>query len=248
VKQLLIYDRPRQLSRAAHRALRLVTGVPNWQFARFVNSVPMVLAEFARAGLDYPIVFAGAPGQEQPAVLLGLHSGDNLHVDAEGQWAQDAYVPAFLRRYPFVLAEAAEGEDFTVCVDEAFSGFQTGQGEPLFNEDGSDTDLLTHAVKFLSDFQAGLRDTQAFTARLRDLGLLEPRTLHVQPAQGNASTLDGFQVVSTEKLATIKGKALAALHASGDLAAIHAHLHSLQNVARLSARLDRRRAADASVN
>jgi hypothetical protein len=248
VKQLLIYDRPRQLSRAAHRALRLVTGVPNWQFARLVNSVPMVLAEFAKAGLDYPIVFAGAPGQEQPAVLLGLHSGDNLFVDAEGAWAQDAYVPAFLRRYPFVLAEAAEGEDFTVCVDEAFPGFHASEGEPLFHEDGSDTDLLSHAVKFLSDFQAGLRDTQAFTARLRTLDLLEPRTLHVQPAQGNPSTLDGFQVVSTAKLAAVKGKALAALHTSGDLAAIHAHLNSLNHVARLSARLDRRRLADAAVN
>jgi hypothetical protein len=248
VKQLLIYDRPRQLNRAAHKRLRLVSAAPNWQFARFVNSVPMVLAEFGRAALDYPIVFAGAPGQEQPAVLLGLHSGDNVFVDSDGAWAQDAYVPAFLRRYPFVLAEGANGEDFTVCVDEAFSGFRTDEGQPLFNDDGSDTELLSHAVKFLSDFQGGLRDTQAFTARLRALDLLEPRTLHVQPAQGNASTLDGFQVVSTDKLAAIKGKALAALHTSGDLAAIHAHLNSLHNVARLSARLDRRRVADASVN
>lgn len=248
MKQLLIYDRPRPLNREAHRSLRLVPGMPDWTFARGVNSVPMVLAEFANAGLDYPLVFAGAPGQEQPAVLLGLHSGDNLFVDEAGHWALDAYVPAFLRRYPFVLAEVDGGEDFTVCVDEAYAGFDTTLGEPLFNEDGSDTALLGHAVKFLSDFQAGLRATQAFTARLRELDLLEPRTLHVQPAQGNATTLDGFQVVSLERLAAIEGEALAALHTSGDLAAIHAHLNSLNNVARLSARLDRRRSPATALN
>lgn len=248
MKQLLIYDRPRPLHREAHRTLRLVSGAPDWRFARAVNSVPMVLAEFGHAGLDYPLVFAGTPGQEQPAVLLGLHSGDNLFVDDTGHWAQDAYVPAFLRRYPFVLAEVDGGEDFTVCVDEAYAGFDTTRGDPLFNEDGSATALLGHAVTFLSDFQAGLRATQAFTARLRELDLLEPRTLHVQPAQGNATSLDGFQVVSAGRLAAIKGKALAALHTSGDLAAIHAHLHSLNNVARLSARLDRRRTPSAAVN
>ncbi|MGN6481773.1 SapC family protein [Luteibacter sp.] len=243
MKQLLIYDRPRQLNRAAHRGLRLVTAGTSHAFARGVNSVPVVAAEFARAGLEYPIVFAGQPGQEQPAVLLGLHGADNLFVDDAGQWAQDAYVPAFIRRYPFVLAEGDNGEDFTVCVDEGYAGFARDQGEPLFNDDGSDTELLAHALRFLSDFQAGLGETRAFTARLRALGLLETRTLHVQPAQGAPSTLDGFQVVSAERLAALKGKPLATLHASGDLGLVHAHLHSLHNVQRLSARLDRRRAA-----
>ncbi|MDF4004083.1 SapC family protein [Luteibacter sp. PPL552] len=245
MKQLLIYDRPRPLNRVAHRSLRLTTGPATYAFSRTVNSVPLVVAEFARAGLDYPIVFAGAAGQEQPAVLLGLHGADNLFVDDGGHWAADAYVPAFIRRYPFVLAEGDGGEDFTVCVDEGYAGLGTEAGQPLFNDDGSDSDVLAHAVRFLSDFQAALRDTLAFTERLRDLDLLETRTLQVQPAQGAATALDGFKVVAADRLAALKGSAVAAMHGNGDLALVHAHVQSLQNVQRLSARLDRRRVATA---
>jgi hypothetical protein len=248
VKQLLIYDRPRELNRVAHRQLRLSPAPVGFAFARGVNSVPLVAAEFQRASLDYPIVFAGAPGAEQPAVLLGLAQGDNLFVGDDGSWALDAYVPAFIRRYPFVLAEKDGGEDFTVCIDEAFAGLGTEEGAHLFNADGSESSVLTHAVKFLTDFQVSLKQTRGLTTRLRDLGLLQSRTLQVQTATGITSTLDGFQVVDATLLAAIKGKPLQALHASGDLAVIHAHLSSLQNVQRLSARMDRRQPSSNTIN
>ena len=248
MKQLLIYDRPRELNRVAHRQLRLSPAPVSFEFARAVNSVPLVVAEFQRASLDYPIVFAGAPGAEQPAVLLGLAQGDNLFVGDDGGWALDAYLPAFIRRYPFVLAEKDGGEDFTVCIDEAFAGLGTEEGAHLFNADGTESPVLAHAVKFLTDFQASLKQTSAFTARLRELDLLQARTLHVQTASGKSSMLDGFQVVDATRLASLKGKALQALHASGDLAVIHAHLSSLQNVQRLSARLDRRQPASNTIN
>ena len=78
--------------------------------------------------------------------------------------------------------------------------------------------------------------------------VLQARTLHVQTASGQSSMLDGFQVVDATRLAALKGKPLQALHASGDLAVIHAHLSSLQNVQRLSARLDRRLPASNTIN
>lgn len=242
MKQLLIYDRPRQLSRVAHRQLRMSATPVGFDFARTVNSVPLVLAEFGQAGLEYPIVFAGAAGQEVPAGLLGLTPSANLFVDDDGSWASGSYVPAFIRRYPFVLAEKAGGEDFTVCVDEAFPGLSENAGEPLFNADGSDGPVLRHAIAFLTDFQDGLKATRAFTARVRELGLLEPKTIRLEPAQGEPSVLQGLSVVSEERLRSLKPKQLQGLMASGELAAIYAHLQSLNNLRRLSARLDRRRA------
>jgi hypothetical protein len=216
-------------------------GTPvGFDFARTVNSVPLVLAEFAQAGLEYPIVFAGQPGDELPAVLLGLTAGDNLFVEGDGGWAVGSYVPAFIRRYPFVLAEQAGGEDFTVCIDEAFPGLGETDGEPLFNADGSDGPVLRHAIAFLTDFQEGLKATRAFTARVRELGLLEAKTVRIEPAQGEPSVLQGLSVVSEERLRALKGKPLQGLLASGELAAIHAHLQSLNNIGRLGARMDRR--------
>lgn len=240
MKQLLIYDRPRQLNRVAHRQLRMTAAPAGFDFARAINSVPLVLAEFAQAGLEYPIVFAGNPGEEVPAVLLGLTPNDNLFVDDDGLWASGSYVPAFIRRYPFVLAEKTGGEDFTVCVDEAFPGLSEANGEPLFNADGSDSPVLLHAIAFLTDFQEGLKTTRAFTTRVRELGLLESKTIRLEPAQGEPSVLQGLSVISEVRLRALKAKQLQGLMASGELAAVYAHLQSLNNIRRLSARLDRR--------
>lgn len=220
----------------------MTTAPAGFDFARAVNSVPLVLAEFAQAGLEYPIVFAGSPGEEMPAVLLGLTPNDNLFVDDDGCWANGSYVPAFIRRYPFVLAEKAGGEDFTVCVDEAFPGLGEADGEPLFNADGTDGPVLRHAIAFLTDFQDGLKATRAFTTRVRELGLLEPKTIRLEPAQGETSVLQGLSVVSEERVRALKARQLQGLMASGELAAIYAHLQSLNNIRRLSARLDRRTA------
>lgn len=240
MRQLLFYERPRQLNRAAHASLRMTTDPLGFAFASEVNSVPVVLGEFAQAGLDYPIVFAGARGAEVPAALLGLLPNHNLFVDDQGRWADGAYVPAFVRRYPFVLAGKGDAADFTVCIDEAFPGLTDQGGEPLFNADGTDGPVVKHAVAFLSDFQQGLRLTEAFTRRLRALDLLVEKTINVQGTGREPSVLQGLWIVDESRLRALKPKQLQTSMFNGDLAAIYAHLQSLHGVRRLSQRLDRR--------
>ena len=73
----------------------------------------------------------------------------------DGHWATGMYIPAFVRRYPFILAEkpaGAEGDDITVFLDEKYEGFGQVDGERLFKEDGTDTELLTGAVGFSASF------------------------------------------------------------------------------------------------
>lgn len=240
MRELLFYERPRQLNRAVHASLRMTTDPIGFSFARDVNSVPLVLGEFVQAGLDYPIVFAGRHGEEVPAALLGLLPNDNLFVEDDGRWADGAYVPAFVRRYPFVLAGNSDAADFTVCIDEAFPGLSEEGGEPLFNADGTDGPVVKHALAFLSDFQQGLRLTEAFTTRVRALDLLVEKTINVQRAGREPSALQGFWIIDEARLRALKPKQLHTLMANGDLAAIYAHLHSLHGVRRLSQRLDRR--------
>ena len=242
MKQLLIYDRPVQLNRVAHRNHRVVASDGDFRFASGLNSVPLACVEFARAARDYPIVFAGNSADSVvPAALLGLRSGHNLMVDAEGRWAEGAYVPAFLRRYPFVLAEnEAQGSDFTVCLDAAFEGLREGgdEGAALFDEEGNDSALLSNALEFLQEYQVHLARTRSLTAALQAHDLLVSKQVNVQAATGETFSLDGFFVVDEQKLRELKGKALQDLAKSGDLGWIYAHLLSLGNVELLSRALD----------
>lgn len=244
MKQLLIYDRPVPLNRQAHRHLRLRARPGDMGFATHLNSVPLAAVEFGRAALSLPIVFAGASADTAvPAVLLGLEERRNLLVGDDGRWQDEAYVPAFLRRYPFVLAEKDGTEDFTVCLDEAYPGLGTEDGEPLFDENAQDTPLLANALAFLGDYQREVRRTREFVERLREHALLEPKVVRVQPAGAPEFSLQGFFVVDETRLRALKSRVLQSLMRDGDLGLVYAHLLSLSNVERLTRLLDRRRDA-----
>lgn len=248
--EVLFYERPVPLNRDAHKNLRL-KGVPTVKFAMKTHSVPLTGPEFAVAARDMMVLFAGNTVEDcGPIALLGLRQDENLFVDETGRWIPDTYVPAFVRRYPFVLAERPkgqpEGEDYTVFLDEDYEGFNTAEGERLFNADGSDSDLLANAVKFLSEFQQNIVNTRQFVARLNQHGLLEPRNIRLQKgADGNAINLQGLFVVNEEKLRTLDEKTTLEFARDGVFGWVYAHLLSLSNIDRLTRRLDAREQAEA---
>ena len=125
--QLLIYESVVPLTFATHRHSSVEIG-RNFAFSGKINSVPLTAIEFRDAQSDYPIVFAGNKEAVLPAVILGLRDGENLYLSGDGKW--DArYIPAFVRRYPFVFAKSDDGERFNLCIDEQFSGFNgNGRG------------------------------------------------------------------------------------------------------------------------
>lgn len=248
MKQLLIYDRPVPLNRQVHRGLRIQTRPGDKAFAAGINSVPVAAVEFARAASTSPVVFAGSSiDTVVPAALLGLRANENLLVNADGRWDEMAYVPAFLRRYPFVLAEKdGVPDDFTVCLDEAYPGIGNDEGEPLFTDSGEDAPLLTNALEFLGDYQREIARTREFVGRLREHELLEPKVVRVEPANGEPFSLEGFFIVDETRLRALKPRAVQALMRDGDLGLIYAHLLSLSNVERLTHRMDQRRTAAAS--
>lgn len=241
MKQLLIYEQPLALNRHQHRQLRLKAELGGYGFASHLNSVPLTTVEFAQAARDFPIVFAGAPDQaSMPAALLGLDKDDNLFVDPQGQWPSDVYVPAFLRRYPFVVASKDESpDDFTVCVEHAFVTSDES-GLPLFEESGEDAPALQRAVSFLADYQNEVRRTEVMMQQLREHKLLIERTLKVERPGSEAQSLSGFSVVDEARLQKLGAKTLEKLSRSGTLGLLYVHLMSLGNVQRLSARWDAR--------
>jgi hypothetical protein len=239
VSEVLFYERPVPLNRTAHKDLRL-KGIPNIKFAANAHSVPLTGVEFAAAARDVPILFAGTDiADAGPMALLGLRQNENLFVDAEGHWAANSYIPAFVRRYPFVLAEkpaGQEGDDFTVFLDEAYEGFSTEEGERLFKEDGTDSEMLTSAVGFLGEFQQHVGRTQWFMAQLRTHDLLEPRNVRLEK-DGKSINLNGLFVVNEEKLRQLDEKTSHEFLKEGVFGWIYAHLLSLANIDRLAQRL-----------
>lgn len=246
--EVLFYERPVPLNRTAHKDLRL-KGVPSMKFAAGTHSVPLTGVEFAPAARDLPILFAGKEiADAGPMALLGLRQDENLFIDGDGHWAPGSYVPAFVRRYPFVLAEkpaGREGDDFTVFLDEAYEGFGSDEGDRLFKEDGTDSELLTNAVGFLSEFQQQIARTQWFMEQLRKHDLLEPRNIHLQKGDKSIN-LNGLFVVSEEKLRQLDEKTAQEFLKEGVFGWIYAHLLSLANIDRLAQRLEVRERAEAA--
>lgn len=243
MKQMLIYERPLPLSRTRHRDLRIRPRTDSFGFAARLNSVPLVCGEFSLAARDYPIVFAGAPtGTCLPAALLGLLRNENLFVGPSGQWAEGVHIPAFLRRYPFIVADSVKSNlDFTVCVDAtAVDAGNTEDGVRLFEENGEDAPALEHAKRFLADYQGQVRRTHTFVKVLVEHELLLQKKIDVRRPDGTLQTLHGFCVIDETKLQALGGSALARLSETGALGLAYVHLLSLSNTQHLLTRLEAR--------
>ena len=246
--EVLFYERPVPLNRTAHKDLR-IKGLQNLKFAHNVHSVPLTCTEFPVTARDIPILFAGSDmASAGPMALLGLRQSENLFVDTDGHWALGVYIPAFVRRYPFVLAEKpadVEGDDFTVFLDEGYEGFNDEEGERLFKEDGTETDMLKSAVSFLGEFQQHVARTKQFMEEMRKHDLLEPRNIRLE-RNGNVLNLNGLFVINEEKLRKIDAQIAQQFLADGTMGWIYAHLLSLQNIDRVGQRLAQREEAEAA--
>jgi hypothetical protein len=212
-----------------------------YAFAAGSNSVYVAASEFAVAAREYAIVFARDGEQKPiPVILLGLQQDQNLLVDGAGRWGGD-YVPAYLRRYPFILA-VSDGttEQFTVCIDEAYSGFNTArEGERLVREDGEQGELLSRSVKFLQDFHRHTVLTVNFCQALDAHGLLDSMQAEIALDSGAKFALTGFQCVTRNRLRGLGADPLKSLFDQGYLELIYLHMHSLANLDRLMRRVQR---------
>lgn len=231
---MLFYQEAVPVSRERHSGCSVEA--VGYGFCRGVNSVPLTAAEFPVASLEYPIVFAVDGDAVHPVAVLGLRGDENLVVSDGGSWL-GRYIPAFVRRYPFVFTASADGSRFVLCVDEASPGFRRdGRGERLFADDGAPAPYVTRVLRFLQDYQAQFLRTRAFGRGLQELGLLAPMQAVVPFAHGRIA-LGGFSVVSREILRSLSGQQLGELARADELQLVYLHLQSLRNFESLRERL-----------
>lgn len=241
--QLLFYNEARPVSVERHKDLSVKTGA-TYRFAKNVNSVPLTAIEFGQAAAEYPIVFAGTSESVMPAVILGAQQTENLYIDESGAW-QGRYVPAFIRRYPFVFSSDKAGKNFILHIDESFEGCnREGRGERLFDNDGQQTQYLRSILSFLQDYQARFQRTREYCDRLRSLGLLQPMQAQFNLNSGERRSLSGFMTVDREKLKAISTEDLTAMFGNDELECTYLHLHSLRHFGNMIERMPARPASD----
>ena len=235
-KQLMIYERAVPVSSERHRDWSVRSG-SNFGFAREVNSVPLLAAEFTAAATDLTIVFAGDEQTIFPSVILGMRSNRNDHVDSDGKWT-GGYVPAFLRRYPFVFARSGDGRTFTLCIDEEYDGFnKEGRGERLFDSEGKRTQYLQTMLNFTREYQNLFDRTQLFCRRLKEHDLLQQAQANFNLPDGERAQLGGFYTINREKLKALAPEILAELAKTDELELCYVHLQSLNNLTPMARRV-----------
>lgn len=241
-----MYKNPIFLNSVTHRSVK-VAPVTNYAFAKSMNSVILVGQEFLEAAKHYPVVFTRTQEEQiVPVALLGLRNEENLFVDEDGNWKEGAYIPAFFRRYPYILASNV-GEDgsFAVCVDSSYEGFGKKKGMTLFDKDGNQTDEFKGVIAFLTNYQNQHQVTGELIKLLEEYGLFKDVSANITLPAGEKIGFGRLMMVDEDAMLKLEDEKILNLVRSGFLAWIYAHLYSLSNFRSLMNLESRKGGADA---
>ncbi|GGC14089.1 peptidase [Novosphingobium endophyticum] len=195
-----------------------------------VNSVPLTVEEFPQAQRHFPIVFTGGDNPV-PLALMGMNEGVNVYVDEDGTVNTPVYIPAYVRRYPFMLAKLRpDSDELSLCFDPTSDLVgELDEGQPLF-EDADPSEATKNLLKFCENFEIAGNKTANFIAELKKHDLLMDGELNIEAGQEQPFNYRGFQMVNEEKLREMRGDILRQWNQNGMLPLIYAHLFSLELV------------------
>ena len=243
----LLYRRIEPMSLAQHRDLKLFD-VEDFSLARDVGLVPITLGEFAVAARQYPIVFLRPPkGQPpMPVAALGTHPRENLFVGADGRWLAGFYIPAYLRRYPFITGDTADKTRKAVFVDVDSPRISREDGAPIYDKEGLST-IGKAAVDFCGQYHAQAEQTTPFARALGDAGIFMAHDYPgpAMPARPREARL--MMAIDERRLSTVADALFLEWRAKSWLPAIYMHLFSLGHFTALATLARRRAAAGPSI-
>lgn len=223
----ILYNDLVPLSSTEHAGWKTQTmnGAP---FLKTVHAVPVTVDEFVSVQRFYPIIFADA-ANPVPLALMGLNEGVNVFVGDDGMFSQPVYVPAYIRRYPFMLAQlGGNPQELSLCFDPS-SGMVKPDGDAaaLF-EDGQPSEATKNILQFCEQFEQSAQRTGAFVQELQEMELLMDGEVTITPeGASQPSVYRGFKMVNEEKLRELRGDQLRKMNQNGMLVLIMAHLFSL---------------------
>jgi hypothetical protein len=226
---------PINLEQHGKMKVRGITSMP--ELGR-THAVPLTVDEFALVQRHFPIVFS-VGGQPVPIALMGLNEGINVFLDDNGRSNDpNLYIPAYLRRYPFLLAKLRpDSDELSLCYDSTSGAVgDFDEGEPLFSGD-QPSDATKAILEFCEQFEAAGLRTTAFIDDLVKSDLLMDGEVAIQPEGFEQPFVyRGFRMVDEEKLRNLRGDELRKMNQNGMLPLIYAHLFSLSQMRDVFAR------------
>jgi hypothetical protein len=226
----MFYTSPRPLDRAKDAKLKISR--PNhFRFTANTNAIPLLIDEFPMAAAYYPIVFAAGTAPV-PAAVVGLKNDSNLFLDREGRWLNGAYLPAYVRRYPFILMDDPEQKQFVLCVDEK-SDMLSEQGEYALFENDQPSEFTKSAMEFCAALRQQGDATDEFVAALKEHNLLVPNDAQIDLRDGSRLQLSGFLVIDPQKFDAMPDSIILQWRKKGWLGLVYAQLlssHRWQNL------------------
>jgi hypothetical protein len=169
---------------------------------------------------------------------MGMNEGVNVFVDDDGTLNTPIYMPAYARRYPFLLARLSpDKDDLSLCFDptsDLVGNFE--EGAPLFEGD-EPAESCKATLQFCEQFEIAGAKTGNFIQELRKHDLLIDGELSIQlDSEGQPLMYRGFQMVDENKLRELRGDVLRTWNKNGLLPLVYAHLFSLELVRDIFAR------------
>ena len=227
---VLFYKQPEPLSPEMHKSLGVNRVDGPFGFAKDGHAVPLAVTEFSLAALTTPIIFVG--DDKMPLAVMGLNAGENLYLRDDGIFEAGVYVPAYIRRYPFVFANDSGANQMILCIDRAAEFISENPDLPFFNADNSPTEYTQNCIEFCNNYELERQRTNNFVQILKDLDLFELKSATHTPMSsdgvvGEPQTVAEFWGVSEEKLNALPAEKLTELRNNGALMQIYAHLISL---------------------
>ena len=202
------------------------------------HAIPVTVEEFPLIQRHMPIVFSSGD-DAIPIALMGLNEGVNVFISEEGRLIDDTiYVPAYIRRYPYMLARLRpDADELSLCFDPSsptIGAFE--DGDALFT-DGQPSELTQNILKFNENFEQAAARTGQFMKEIKELDLLmEGEVTIQQDGIEQPFVYRGFQMIDEKKLSELRGDQLRKISQSGMLPLLYAHLFSLALMREIFAR------------
>lgn len=225
------YKEPVIINSESHKKVKCAP-VEDYSFTKDSNSCVVLGQEFLEAAKHYPVLFSKNEDKIVPVVFLGIDR--NLFVDDKGKWEENSYIPAFIRRYPFIIAEGFAGDgSLTVCVDSQYEGFDAKAGERLFTDKGEQTQYMKNVVTFLQNFHQQFEVTKIFMDYVKDLDIFKDVNAQITLQGEKKYHIQNLLMVDEMKVRALADDKIVELVKRGYLAWIYAHLYSLTNFGRI---------------
>lgn len=238
----LFYSNPVPLDAKKHAKLSLKKNF-GLGFTTSINAVPINMIEMPQICHYYPIAFS-PDDNATPVALVGLRDNENLFVNAQGEWMEDAYIPAYIRRYPFIFSELPNSDQLTLCVDMQENVVEENGEQRFFDDDGKGSALAQNALEFCKSYHAAAQQTLEFSRALAESGLLVDRRAEINVAGNRRISFSGFRIIDEQKLAELDDATFIDWRKKGYLPFLYAHLFSGAQWQRLTRLLNERLAKE----